>query len=150
MDKAIFDTNIYDKLICDEQTCNAISELIVHNLLRVEVPRTIEDELIESPHQCVPNLFPIERISDSVVIVGHSKLGFARLGDGKFYAAHRGESQKFKDAIIADTVDSDCNIFVSEDNRCRNRLRELTDKCACFSYEEFKEWLSKQHQTDTH
>jgi hypothetical protein len=144
VDKVIFDTNIYDKLIGDEQTCEAISKLIKHDLLRVEVPRTIEDELIESPHKCVPKLFPVERTSDSVFIVGHSKIGFARVGNGTIYGDHRGQSQKFKDAVIADTVASDCNIFVSEDNRCRNRLRKSTDKCLCFSYAEFKEWLSEK------
>jgi hypothetical protein len=144
VDRAIFDTNIYDKLIDDEQTCEAISKLIKNDLLRVEVPQTVEDELIESPHKGVPNLFPVKRTSDSVCILDHSKFDDARFGDGTIYEAHQGQSEKFKDAIIADTADSDCNIFVSEDNRCRKRLREFTDKCSCFSYAEFKEWLSEQ------
>lgn len=145
MDKVIFDTNIYDKLICDRETCSAISELITGGILSVEVPLTVEDELLESSHKGVPNLFPVERTSDAVFIVGYSKLGSARLGGGEIYTAHRGQSQKVKDAVIADTANSDCNVFVSEDNRCRNRLRELTDKCSCFSYDEFKQWLADKN-----
>ena len=138
----VFDSNIYDKLAQDEATRETVKRRISESEIEVHVPRTVEDELQESPFRGVPDFFAVKLTSDAVFILGYSKLGYARLGDGKVYNSHRGASQKVKDAVIADTANTDCDVFVTEDNRCRDRLKASNPSCLCLSYDAFKEWLA--------
>ena len=77
-------------------------------------------------------------------MLGFTRLGDGRLGDGIIFDKHKGTSQNMKDAVIADTVDLEATMFVSQDNRSRNRLGKLSPKCISFTYEQFLEWLSRQ------
>jgi hypothetical protein len=56
-----------------------------------------------------------------VFILDHSRLDYARLGEGEIFSAHRGTSQQIKDAVIVDAADTDADVFVSEDRRARER-----------------------------
>jgi hypothetical protein len=107
-------------------------------MLEVVVSPIIVGELKESHFQGIPKFFPITCITEAVAIADYAIAGLARTSNGDIYNSHRSDSKKSKDAIIAETADSDCDIFVSEDNRCRSRLNKHADKCKAFDYTQFK------------
>lgn len=141
MIKVIFDTMIWDKLAVDSVTCDVIAKLVQEKRIQVLVPSTIQRELEESPFKRIPSFFPVSLIGDAVFLADYSLTDCDRVGDGIIYKQHKGNSQKIKDAVIADTANADCNVFVSEDGRCRNRLKQLSKLCQCFSFDGFKLWL---------
>lgn len=142
MIRVLLDTNIYDRLAADQAITSAIAEKIADGTLEVVVSPIIVGELKESQFQGVPGFFPITHITEAVAIVGYAIVGLARPSDGVMYNAHRGDSRKAKDAIIAETAESDCDMLVSEDKRCRSRLNKHAKKCKAVDYQQFIEWLS--------
>ena len=143
MVRVLLDGNIYNHLEVDKAARIRIAEMIAGGAIDVVASPIIVDELRESPFKGVPDFFPVTRITEAVFVVGIAVVGLARVGDGKIFNAHRGKSKKTKDAIIADTADRDCEIFVSEDRRCRERLKQAGKKCLALSYADFKEWLAR-------
>lgn len=141
MYKVILDTNVWDKLSIDVTTRETLAKAIRKQLIEVIIPDTLARELNESPFQGVPNFFPVRLTADGMTILGHSRLGYSRLSDGKIYKQHLGNSNSIKDAIIAETADTNCDIFVSEDKRCIKRLKKISKECQCMAYDNFKEWL---------
>lgn len=141
MIRVLLDTNIYDKLAVDRATINTIAEKIAQGVLEVVVSPIIMGELKESHFQGMPTFFPVTNIPEGVAVVGYAIVGLARPSEGVVYNAHRGDSKKAKDAIIAETADSDCDLLVSEDNRCRTRLNTHAKKCKAVNFQYFKELL---------
>lgn len=140
--KIIFDTNIYHKLHNRPDLQEKICHLINENKLMVIVPSTIYRELEVSPFKGVPNWFRTEIIGDSVFLCDYSLTDIDRVGEGDIYNAHKGNSEKFHDAIIADTSHTDADIFVSEDNQFRQRFKKISDLCKSMSFPEFENWLN--------
>lgn len=125
MTKVVFDCNVWDKLALFTEVQNRIRRLCIAGEMEVVVPDTLRRELKESPFQGIPDWFPVRTIPDSVFVPDQSWLDHARLGEGKVYREHLGESTQRKDAIIVDAADSDADIFVSEDRRARTRYAAL-------------------------
>lgn len=142
MVRVLLDSNIYNCVEAENTTRIRIAEMIASGTIEVVASPVIVNELRDSPFGDVPDFFPVKRITEAVFVVGIAVVGLARVGDGKIFNAHRGESTKTKDAIIADTADKDCEIFVSEDKRCRERLKQAGKRCSALSYADFKEWLT--------
>lgn len=142
MTRVLLDGNIYDKLKADETTRRLIYEKIVAGILVVIASPIVVDELNESPFNGLPDFFPVKQITEAIAVAGYARAGLARVSNGEVYDAHRGTSKKSKDAIIAETANVDCDVFVSEDQRCRKRLKEVEPKCLVLSYDEYKEWLN--------
>lgn len=141
MVRVVFDSNIYDKLAADPETIGTIAEKIATGTLVVMVSPIIVDELRESQFGGVPQFFPIQQITEAIAVAGYAIAGLARPSDGVMYEAHRGTSKKSKDAIVAETAESDCDMLVSEDRRCRDRLNRHAKKCKALDYAQFKQWL---------
>jgi predicted nucleic acid-binding protein len=136
------DSNIYDRLAADQSTIDRIKSSIAQGVFRVVISPIVRDELVRSPFQGIPDFFPIELVADSVVVPGLAIPGLARPGKGDVFTAHIGTSQKQgKDALIADSASNYGDIFVSNDQRSRERLQQLGTRCKCFSYREFTHWL---------
>jgi hypothetical protein len=55
---------------------------------------------------------------------------------------------KLKDALIADAADSDCDFLVTDDERCKKRLNEISQRCRAVNFNEFKNWLGKSNEMD--
>jgi hypothetical protein len=89
----------------------------------------------------VPEFFPVQLEPEAVFVLGHAALGMARLGSGEVFEAHRGESNKTRDAIIAESADKLADVFVSEDGRCRKRLARIATRCRPMNFNEFRLWL---------
>ncbi|MDO8444776.1 MAG: hypothetical protein Q7T53_01495 [Deltaproteobacteria bacterium] len=144
MYKVIFDCNVYDKLYHCPDLQGKISRLISENKLMVMVTSTIRRELEISPFKGVPEWFHTEIIGDSVFLSEYSLTDVDRVGEGDIYDVHKGHSKNFRDAIIADTAHTDADIFVSEDNRCRQRFKKISDSCKSMSFSEFENWLNNR------
>ncbi len=137
----LLDSNIYDKLAVDPEMIAIMNKKIAEGRLIVIVSPIIMDELKKSKFGGVPDFFPFTSIPEAVAAADYARADKARVGDGFTYEAHRGDSNKAKDAIIAETADSNCDIFVSEDKRCRVRLDKHAKHCKALDYEQFKRWL---------
>jgi rRNA-processing protein FCF1 len=70
------------------------------------------------------------------------ELDDAMLGEGEVYEQHKGVSMKFRDALIADVADSDCDFLITNDERCKKRLNEFSQKCKAMNFNEFKKLLN--------
>lgn len=138
MSKAVLDTNIWDKLAGDDQARGRIRTLCEAGQLEIVVPDTLLQQLEASPFSGVPEWFPTTVIADSVFVLDHSRLDFARLGDGDMFTAHRGASKQISDAIIVDAADNDADVFVSEDRRARERYAKLRDRGRALDYARFR------------
>ena len=90
----------------------------------------------------VPDFFHVEETPDGVAVAGIVKAGAAVPSEGETYSKHLGESKKARDAVIAETAENQADILVSEDKRCRERLRSIGDKTECYDFRQFKDWLT--------
>ena len=138
---ALLDGNIYDKLEKDADTRNLIAQLCDQGKLRIIATPIVEDELKLSPFGGIPKWFPVEVLAEGVFVLDYAHLDAARLGEGRVYSEHRGTSNKIPDGILADSADAFADLLVSEDNRCRNRLSALSNRCRGLTYAEFLAWL---------
>ena len=146
--KIIFDSNIYDKISVDEEVMLRISALSSSNSIRVIATPKIVDELRESPFGGLPDWFPIHPEPENVAVCGHARSGMARLGEGRVYTEHRGESSNIADAIIADSSADMADILGSEDGRLVRRLKALRTRCVGMDYASFGEWLLSKAAQD--
>jgi hypothetical protein len=137
----LLDGNAYNKLQLDVEARSTLRALVARGRARVIATPMILDELRQSPFGGPPNWFPIAVETESVTVPGYVPLGMTRLGDGQVYDEHRGESSKIPDAIIADSASALADILVSEDRRCRERLKRISTRCCGMDYAEFREWL---------
>ena len=138
MTRIVLDANIWDKLAGDAPARERICSLCKASALQIVVPDTLLQQLKASPFAGVPDWFPADVIPDSVFVLDHSRLGFARLGEGELFTAHRGESQQISDAVIVDSADYDADLFVSEDRRARERYATLRNCGRALDYARFR------------
>jgi len=139
--KVLLDGNVYNKLHMDEETRTTLQLLVERGLLRVIATPMVFDELKGSPFGGIPDWFPVTIEAENVTVLDYATLGMTNLGNGEVYSKHRGESKKIPDAIIADSANRVADILVSEDRRCRERLKKISSCCCGMDYEEFCDWL---------
>lgn len=132
----VFDTNIFDILAQDEQSCELMRKNFDLGLLRVVVTRTIKEELMNSPFKGIPNLFPFEYIGNTV---GRADVMCAgdSIGNGEIYERHLGKSAKTNDAFIVDASSLHSDWLVSEDERLRRRTHHINANTKPMSYSAF-------------
>jgi len=138
MPTVVLDCNVFDRLADDGAGRAHVQHLVQRGDLVVLMPATLREELEQGPFRGVPDWFPCRAVPDSVFVVGHSRLGEARLGDGRIYTAHRGTSRQIPDAVLADIAELEADYFVSEDNRARRRLAQIAARCSPLTYAEFR------------
>lgn len=137
----LLDTNIYDCLGRDADTRERLVTLVAADRVHVVVTPKIRDELAAGPFEGIPDWFPVQRILKSVAVVDHWHVGEAMMGDGRVYTAHRGESNKVADAIIADSASTYAGVLVSNDKRLRKRFATVSACCVVLDFDEFRVWL---------
>lgn len=134
--KVLFDGMVYDALERDTASRDALKALIACGKVEVLMPRVVQDEVAARPGG-LPDWLTFSRIPDGACVPGISIVGAARVGGGRVFMPHLGNSRnKGKDAVIAATADLDADLFVSDDRRCRERAKLYT-RCECLSYTEF-------------
>ena len=141
MTTLMLDTNIFNRLVKEASMRAVIRRLIEAEQVRVVATTMIQIELIAGPLRGLPDWFPIELELESVAVVGYGRVGMCRIGDGEVYKEHKGQSKQAPDGIIADSADSMADIFVSDDRRCRERLKKISTRCQSKTFEEFKAWV---------
>jgi predicted nucleic acid-binding protein len=132
----LLDGNIYNSLAGDATTCEHITKLIEEGRLKVIATRTVSEELSGHPFYGIPKFFPVEYTSNTVGAVGIMCAGDS-LGNGAVFYAHRGQSGKNSDALIADAASCKADWLVTEDRRLGKRLNEIPNRCKSLLYAEF-------------
>jgi hypothetical protein len=136
MKKIIFDTNCFDQIAKTPDMVRKIRTCIESKKIQVI------DELSDSPFKEVPDWFPVLKLPESVFLLDYAYMDEDKLGAGKVYEQHKGISNQFKDALIADLADNDCNLVVTEDERCRRLLNKISRSCKAISFSEFHPMLN--------
>ena len=132
----ILDGNIYDLLAKDPSTLTLLKDRIAIGLLHVLAPRTIFEELLDSPFKGIPKWFPTEYVGNTVGNVEMS--ADDSMGEGEIFEAHLGNSRQLNDAYIADAADWMAEWLVSEDARLRRRMAAASTRCKALSYSDFR------------
>jgi len=85
-------------------------------------------------------------VASSVFILGHSKPGYAQLGDenGNYGKINVTNPKNVADGIIAATALSRASILVTDDVRLTNRLKRIKSNLVVYSFEAFKAWAEAQ------
>lgn len=138
----VLDGNIYDRLDAEPTVRQQIQALIQMGSVEVVASPVLLAELRRSPFGGIPDWFTVIVNPEGIAISGIARSGMARSSTGEMYKRHLGESRKGLDAIIAHSAHSMCATLVSEDRRCRERLKRLADGGSAFTYEEFKVWVN--------
>lgn len=141
MTTILLDANVYDKLQADGESRATLRGLLDRGFAKMIATPIVLEELRRSPFGGIPVWFPGDVDAESVTVLDYAPLGMTNLGEGVVYGEHRGESKKIPDAIVADSADALADILVSEDRRCRERLKKISTRCTGLGYEEFREWL---------
>ncbi len=139
----LLDTNVYDCLYGDAEAREWLARLIAADRVCVIATPKVHDELAAGPFGGIPDWFPVQQAIESVAVVNHWRVGEAALGDGQVFAAHRGESKKVADAIIADSANTYADTLVPGDERLRKRFTRISRRCAALDFDEFRVWLKE-------
>jgi len=142
--KIVLDCNIYDLLAEDEDCLENLTFLIQKEDWKVLAPATLIDELSASPFKGIPSWISVEEDLDSVFVLGYTKFGSGRLGNGEIFVSHKGKSSKVKDAVIVDFAVKEADIFVSEDKRARKRLLDMNVDIQVYDYNNFKTIINQR------
>lgn len=137
--KVVFDSNVWNILNLDDAARLAVKQRVEGGTMVVLVPDTIYRELQRSPWQGVPAWFSTIKASDSVTVIGESRVGHTRIGDGNVFSTHRGASRQTRDAMIADYVAKDADLLVTEDRRARSRFIKLVDASRVSDFSHFRQ-----------
>ena len=143
MSSVVLDCQIFDLLADDDPARHCLAELVGAEELEIVVPETLHRELLASPFGGVPDWCPATIIADRVFVLDHSRLDFARPGEGETFSAHRGASNKTSDAVLADIAHEDADLFVSEDKRARQRYGAIAGEERALDYATFRTQVLK-------
>jgi len=141
--KFLLDGNIYDRLQAESAVRDQIASLYDSGVLEIVASPVVVDELKRSPSGGIPDWFSVVVQPEGIAISGLARSGMARSSTGVIYEQHAGESNKGFDAIVAQSARSMGATLVSEDRRCRERLRRLAGPGSALTYDEFKAWLQR-------
>ena len=137
MKRALLDNHIFDALKPDPRLCAQIKDLARSQRIEIVVPRTIAEELYQSPHLDVLNRFPYRYAGNTVGRCGILRCGDS-LGEGPVYYKHLGVSKKFNDALIVDAASCIADWLVSNDDRLCRRAKPLLPLCEIIPFAVFK------------
>jgi predicted nucleic acid-binding protein len=144
--RVLLDGNVYNRLDVEPEIRAAVETLIEKGILQVFASPVVVKELQASPFGGIPNWFPVSVQPEGIGIAGLERAGMARSSVGRIFHAHRGESRKGYDAIIAESARTMRAMLVSDDRRCRERLKEIAGEDTAMSYNEFKVWVTRSYQ----
>jgi len=140
--KVIFDSNIYDLIADGSLNINLLSEkkedfeLYITHIQIDEINQCPDKDKRARLFLFKSKLSPIVIPTESLIL-GTSRLGEARFGDGKILEEIRKENlNNTKDALIGETAIKNNLLLVTEDNQLKKKLISLNGKA--INLEEFK------------
>jgi hypothetical protein len=139
----LLDGNIYNLLEIESAVRDQISALTENCRIEIVASPTVVTELQRSPFRGIPTWFTVVVHPEGIAISGLARSGMARPSGGAMYKQHLGESNQGFDAIIAHSAHSIDTTLVSEDRRCRERLKQFAGSGRAMTYSEFKAWLEQ-------
>lgn len=127
--KVIFDSNVFDDLINGKLDI----ETLKTGKYKVYITHIQVDEINECPdNEKRAKLFNFlteirpEKISTESFIIGTSRLGSAKLGDGNLIEELRmGNYKRTNDALIGETAIKNSLTLITNDKKFRNKVIEL-------------------------
>ena len=143
--RLLLDGNIYNLLEAEPAVCAKIRSLADLGFIQIVASPILVTELQRSPFRGIPAWFNVVVQPEGIAISGLARSGMARSSTGAMYRQHLGESRKGFDAIIAHSAHSMGATLVSDDRRCRERLKRLAGAAgSAMTYVEFKAWLNQK------
>jgi rRNA-processing protein FCF1 len=143
--KVIFDTNIYDLIADGTLNINLLSvkkegfEFYITHIQIDEINKCPDEDRRARLSLFVTKLSPIVIPTESFVL-DKSRLGEARLGDGKILEEIRKENiEHTEDALIGETAIKNDLLLVTHDSRFKNKVNSLGGRA--IDFEEFGESL---------
>ncbi len=141
----LLDGNIYNRLENDSATCARIRTLTSQGQLEIVATPIVVAELRNSPFADIPDWFPVKLKREGITISGLARSGMAQSSTGEVYRQHIGDSRSHgRDAIIAQSAHSMGAVFVSDDDRCRKRLKRISQGNRGMTYDEFRDWIANE------
>lgn len=140
-----FDSNIFDKVLdgeisSEDLKANEHSYSATHVQLD-ELSRTPNEELRNQLLTIFNEIGTINLPTESF-IVGVSKVGQAKLGDGRFFEdIKKGNPRHTNDALIGEVALKNKLTLVAEDKQLRNKVNKLGGRA--ITYEEYEELIGK-------
>lgn len=140
------DGMIYNELDRDADTSERLRSLVALGTVEIIATPALVVEMKRSPFGGIPNWFKVVVHPEGIGISGLARSGMARSSTGAMFKNHLGGSNNGFDAIIAHSAHSLGATLVSNDNRSRNRLKQLTaTDTSAVTYAEFKDWIQQQN-----
>ena len=143
--KVIFDSNIYDLIADGSLNINLLSEkkedfeFYITHIQIDEINKCPDEDKRARLFLFKSKLSPIVIPTESIIL-GTSRLGEARFGDGKILEKIRKENLNHtQDALIGETAIKNNLLLVTEDNQLKKKAISLNGKA--INLEEFKESL---------
>jgi hypothetical protein len=135
MERYLIDTIIHDAIVDTPGAASLVERLVAAGLVEFVVTHLQEDQLARVPdpkRRARLCAIPRTKVPTSDFIIGVSRLGMARLGEGRVLEAIRGEDEPTRhkltvDAEIAATAEREGLTLVTEDRQLARRgARELS------------------------
>lgn len=144
------DTSAYNTLADDAELHEMVREAVERAIIRILQTHIEEDQIRATPDEERRErmlLVPLEGIPTSHAVVGHSKVGRARVSpDGAFEeeGGNATSSGEMKDAIIAATGRHEVQVFVSRDARHHKRTGRFVNNLQVMDTTAFADWLGEK------
>jgi len=132
----LLDTNIFDKLVRDDESVSLVKALCEAGSIRVIASRTVRDELAGSPGIGLLDDLSVEIVGNATPVADIMCAGDF-LGDADYFFHHKGESNKENDALVAAAAEFHADWLVSEDHRLVHRHEIHAQACEAMDYARF-------------
>ena len=127
--KIIFDSNVFDDLVSGtldiSQFNNPRIEIYITHIQVDEINACTNSEKRAKLFNIMTEIRPKKLATESFV-VGHSRIGSAKIGDGNLIEKLRNENlNRTNDALIGETAIKNKLILITNDRKLKNKIIEL-------------------------
>lgn len=132
---------VFDRVVATWSLARKIRRLTNAGALTILTTHVQEDQLAGAPWWKRVRTARIPRVGvpTSNFVIGHSRIGRARLGAGEPFEQIRGTTTHTKDGLIGATAFRESAILVTEDRRLQRRASEAGVEVWTFT--QFAEWV---------
>jgi hypothetical protein len=152
--RLVLDTNVYDKLASDqdclkllERACRTGAVEILRTHIQEDQLEAIKDRAKRDRMLGTMTAVPATRVPTDGSVLGQSKLGECRLGDGSAdiklddIRGH-GKPKHYADALLVTTAAAIADVFVTEEKgRLPRRIRATRSKLKVWDFQELGAYL---------
>lgn len=145
--KIMLDTNILNYLETDHEYLNKVVRAKVDGKIEPIITHIQEDELRvnrDAKKRLIIESIKPKKIATYGIITDISRSDYCRSGGGYSKLTGNKEMRKLKkwrDVLIGSTALNDVDVFVTNDNDFKERLKRIDSKLIVKDYLEFKAWL---------